>query len=329
MLRRLTSSDAEAIADGVGNFDVSKWLAVVPYPYTAEDARSFVAKVADKDKPFWAICNEDGLQGVVCLDDELAYWLARPVWGRGYGFEAAHAAVDYWFADPSAGDLHSGYFESNKRSEALLRALGFRFEERRLRFARSFGQDVVSNRMRLTREQWTARKGFTLITSRLKIRSLRISDASDLTRIVAPEVARHLRDVPSRLTEEAARAYILSSTYRGLPGFRLAIEEDGRTIGVLELGGTPVGIAFFLAPDRWGNGLATEALSAFLRDAFQRFPLTRVMADHFEDNPASGAILRKLGFVRTGQEMGTSKARLEPAPVITYAVTRETLRVPE
>ena len=124
-LRPLTDQDADAIVDGIGNFDVSKWLAVVPYPYSRDDAEKFIAKVDESGKPFWAICDADGLQGVVCLDDELAYWLARRVWGRGYGFEAAHAAVSHWFADPGAGDLMSGYFEGNTISGRLLFALGF------------------------------------------------------------------------------------------------------------------------------------------------------------------------------------------------------------
>ena len=68
-------------------------------------------------------------------------------------------------------------------------------------------------------------------------------------------------------------------------------------------------------------------MSAFLPSIFDRFPLSRLEADHFEDNPVSGAILRKFGFEETGRQLGTSKARLEPAPVITYAVTRETLKV--
>lgn len=326
-LRPLTLEDANSVADGIGNFDVSKWLAVVPYPYDRSDAEHFIRQVQESGKPFWAICDGDGLQGIVCLDDELAYWLARPVWGRGYGFEAALAVVEHWFSDRSSGDLVSGYFEGNDRSGRLLRALGFIFEETRVRHARSFRQDVVSNRMRLTRARWNARQGFCLYTPRLTIRPMEASDATALAGMAVPEVARNLSTIPFGMSAGEAEDYIVASRFRGVPGFRLAIEREGRMIGGLGFGGAPLGVAYFLAPDQWGQGIATEALSAFLPALFERFPVNRIEAEVFQDNPASAALLRKFGFEEAGRGLGDSKGRLEPAPVITYAVTRETLRV--
>jgi RimJ/RimL family protein N-acetyltransferase len=327
-LRPLTDQDTEAIVTGIGNFDVSKWLAVVPYPYGRNDAASFIRRVRQSGKPFWAICDAEGLQGIVCLDDELAYWLSRPVWGRGYGFEAAHAVVGHWFSDPGAGDLVSGYFEGNDRSGRLLRSLGFVFEDRRMRHARSFRQDVVSNRMRLTRVRWNERQDFTLYTPRLVLRALEMRDAPRLSAMAVPEVARNMSTIPVGMSEADAREYIADSHFRGLPGFRLAIEREGWMVGLLGLGGKPVGLAYLIEPDQWRQGIASEALSAFLPEVFERFPLNRIEAGLFEDNEASAAVLGKFGFREVGRGMGTSKARLEPAPVITYAVTRETLRVP-
>ena len=327
-LRPLTDHDADAIVDGIGNFDVSKWLAVVPYPYSRDDAERFIAKVQGSGKPFWAICDADGLQGVVCLDDELAYWLARRAWGRGYGFEAALAAVSHWFSDPAAGDLMSGYFQGNTASGRLLSALGFVLEEQQERYAKSFQQDVVSNKMVLSRARWKARLEMAIYTPRLAIRPMMVGDAAALVALAVPEVTRNLSQIPTGWSEKDALDFIGKSRFRGLPGFRLAIEKDGQCIGGLGLGGSPVGIAYFLSPAHWGQGIATEALSAFLPEVFERFPLNTLVAEHFDDNPASGGVLRKLGFVETGQGMGTSKGRLEPHPVITYALSREGLKVP-
>ena len=99
-------------------------------------------------------------------------------------------------------------------------------------------------------------------------------------------------------------------------------------IGAVRFGGTPATIGYFIAPEYWGQGIVTEALSAFIPALFERFPLNTLYADQFEDNPASGAILAKFGFQVCGREMYKSKARLEPAPAITYALSRESLRVP-
>ncbi|WP_422121132.1 GNAT family N-acetyltransferase [Paragemmobacter straminiformis] len=74
----------------------------------------------------------------------------------------------------------------------------------------------------------------------------------------------------------------------------------------------------FLDPAHWGRGYATEALSAFLALVMPRFGLTSIEAGHFGDNPASGAVLRKVGFVETGREAGSSAARLEAAPIVNY-----------
>lgn len=325
-LRPLVMTDADAMAEGVGNYDVSRWLAVVPYPYGRDHAFEFIQKVHDQDKPFWAIENARGLIGVISVADELGYWLARTAWGKGYGFEAAQAVVAWWFAQ-GGGDLASGYFEGNERSGRVLRALGFRLAGHETRFARAFRQDVQSNRMVLTRADWEARAAFTLYTPRLTLRPMTADDAPALAALAVPEISRMLASLAPQMSRDEARRYIEALRWRGLPGFILALEHEGRVIGAVGIGGAPVSVMYFLAPEAWGRGFATEALSAVLPEIFERFPLSRLIADCFEDNGASRRVLEKLGFAETGREMGASKGRLEPAPVITYAVTRETLRV--
>ncbi len=326
-LRPLEMTDADAIVDGVGNYDVSKWLSVVPYPYTRADADWFIEKTLEAQTPVWAICDAKGLQGIVGLDPELGYWLARPAWGRGYGFEAAHAVCAHWFADPDAGDLTSGHFEGNARSGAVLTALGFQITGQATRDARALSQQVVATEMVLTRARWAARQGFTLCTPRLTLRPLATTDADHLTALAVPEVARHTGSFVTGWSKAEAQSYIEARQWRGLPGFMLAVEYQGEFTGVVGCGGTPPSAMYALHPDHWGHGIATEAMSAFLPEVFDRLPVKRLVADHFEDNPASRRVLHKLGFTETGRDTATSKARLEPAPVITYVVTRETLKV--
>jgi RimJ/RimL family protein N-acetyltransferase len=63
-------------------------------------------------------------------------------------------------------------------------------------------------------------------------------------------------------------------------------------------------------------------MQALLADAIPRFALTEIDADHFADNPASGRVLLKLGFAKTGTGTGTSGARDGPAPMVTYRWTQ-------
>jgi len=156
-LRPLREDDADAIVAGVGNYDVSKWLAVVPYPYGRKDALSFIDRIVREKRIVWGICDAEGLRGVIGIEAELGYWLSRPVWGRGYAFEAAVAACTHWFSKPGAGDMAAGFFFGNDRSETILTRLGFRETGTGMRDALALGQQVAATDMVLTRAEWNAR----------------------------------------------------------------------------------------------------------------------------------------------------------------------------
>ncbi len=76
--------------------------------------------------------------------------------------------------------------------------------------------------------------------------------------------------------------------------------------------------ACFIDPALAGRGFATEAMKALPADAIPRFAVTEIVADHFADNPASGRVLVKPGFVKTGTGTGTSGARDGLAPLELY-----------
>ncbi|MDA8587154.1 GNAT family N-acetyltransferase [Rhodobacteraceae bacterium] len=327
-LRPLEHSDADAILDGVGNYDVSRWLGGLPYPYARDDALEFIERVHRQSLMIWAITEGGALLGVVGLDEELGYWLARPGWGKGYGFEAAHAAVAHWFANPENGDLVSGHYDENKRSRRVLSSLGFKITGHSPRFARVLAQAVPGTDVVLTRDRWQARQDFTLYTPRLTIRPIEDRDAGAFARLTVSDITRMLSRLKTGMTEAEAQANLPRHKWKGLLHFTLAIEYRGQLVGTIGVGAGPASVSYFLDPALWRQGVMTEALSATLPELFERFPIAQIFADHFEDNPASGAILRKLGFAQTGQRMATSMARVEPAPLITYALNRDDLKVP-
>jgi membrane protein DedA with SNARE-associated domain len=51
----------------------------------------------------------------------------------------------------------------------------------------------------------------------------------------------------------------------------------------------------------WGRGFATEALEGALVWAGKRWKRRALLAGHFADNPASGRVLEKAGFLYTGE----------------------------
>ena len=69
-------------------------------------------------------------------------------------------------------------------------------------------------------------------------------------------------------------------------------------------------IGYWLGRPHWGQGYATEAVEAALGWAASAWRRRLVVAGHFADNPASGQVLIKAGFLYTGEvEARPSAAR--------------------
>ena len=59
-------------------------------------------------------------------------------------------------------------------------------------------------------------------------------------------------------------------------------------------------IGYDLRSDRWGEGLATEAVGRMIQFGFEEMDLNRIQADTQLDNARSGRVLLKLGFREEG-----------------------------
>lgn len=160
LLRPIEVADGSRLVEALADWQVVKWLAVVPWPYTAEDADWFIGANApggslrEGGERTWALSPRDDpgrLLGVMGLGEELGYWLAADAWGRGLATEAARAVLAAHFDDPDAGVVTSGWFDGNERSERVLLKLGFEEVGLRTRGCLARGEDVASHEMRLTR----------------------------------------------------------------------------------------------------------------------------------------------------------------------------------
>jgi RimJ/RimL family protein N-acetyltransferase len=133
ILRPHRLADADAIAQSLGDYQVSRMLARVPVPYHRQDARDWLVRHTSGVLPDWtlAITTGDdvhiGCIGIELLHGQwhLGYWLNRYYWGRGYASEAAHAAIERFFMRMPETVLHSGVFADNAASLKLQQKLGF------------------------------------------------------------------------------------------------------------------------------------------------------------------------------------------------------------
>jgi RimJ/RimL family protein N-acetyltransferase len=159
-----------------------------------------------------------------------------------------------------------------------------------------------------------------LFSDRLTLRPPTLGDAPRLAALTRdPGVARMVTSMPYPQPAISAEGFLLIAEARAvLDAERIyAVDLPGEGLiglcGVHPAGGT-LEIGYWIGRPYWGHGFATEAartLAGAARD-LERGP---VVAGHFADNPASGRVLEKAGFVYTGEIAERfSLARSERAP---------------
>jgi len=143
-------------------------------------------------------------------------------------------------------------------------------------------------------------------TPRLLLRPGWIEDAPALATAIGEEaIVRNLARAPFPYGETDAHAFLAMAEDARLP--RLLV--FARTLGTPRLVGGGglhreadggVALGYWIARAHWGLGYATEAAGAVLALG-RTLGHGRIAASHFTDNPASGHVLRKLGFRPTGR----------------------------
>ncbi len=153
----------------------------------------------------------------------------------------------------------------------------------------------------------------TLYTARLVLRPLRLRDAESLFECTAdPEVARYVLWTAHRSLAEC-RSHIRYMQHRYRAGepcsYAIALREGDRAVGTVGFTSyhdsvRTAEIGYSLARRLWGQGYATEAVSALLQLCFERMHLHRVEAVHDVENPASGHVLQHCGLRYEGTVRG-------------------------
>jgi len=175
-----------------------------------------------------------------------------------------------------------------------------------------------------------------LATERLILRPLTAEDAEPLHRLVNDwEVTRNLAVVPFPYPRELADEWIRSTQQSMETGAACDLAITGRdgeqemlvgVVGVRIDAGTRTGrIGYWVGRRFWGHGVATEAAGRFARWALANLDLDRLQAGVITDNPASAAVLRRIGFRQTGEGTDSFLARGGEHPVWQFEATRDDL----
>ncbi len=173
-----------------------------------------------------------------------------------------------------------------------------------------------------------------LATERLTLRPLRAADAEELHRLVNDwAVVRMLSRLPFPYPRQLTDEWIASTAQQiaGGTGYHLAItgQEAGQEMIVgciglrLDLKPRTGNLGYWVGRRFWGHGVATEAAARLSRWALANLDLDRLEAHVAEDNTASAAVLRRIGFRMTGTGRERFLARGGEHPVLRFQATRD------
>lgn len=146
-----------------------------------------------------------------------------------------------------------------------------------------------------------------LVTERLLLRRPNEGDMSAIVNIVGDwEVARRLARIPHPYGPADAKFFLEQI----VPGeWVWAVTTHGSDDLVGAVGLTPeedtytAELGYWLSRSHWGQGIMSEAARTVVSYGFDRLNLPYITSGYFEENPASGRVLEKLGFVEIGRAM--------------------------
>jgi RimJ/RimL family protein N-acetyltransferase len=145
----------------------------------------------------------------------------------------------------------------------------------------------------------------TLRTRRLVLRAFRAADIDAWAAMEAdPEVRRYRGNDPRSRAEAwtAAQSGLGQWALRGYGPFVLELAADGRFVGYAGINHPAdwpeAELAYSLAREFWGQGMAIEATEAVRDWAFARHGFARLASFILPDNARSIRVVEKLGAVR-------------------------------
>lgn len=168
-----------------------------------------------------------------------------------------------------------------------------------------------------------------LKTERLILRPPEESDVASFAPLIGNfSVAKNLSIVPHPYAEADGLDWVAKMRIERASGgdyaFALIRKTDNALIGVCAVHPSrEFEFGYWIGEPYWGKGYATEAGRRVARFAFEELGADELRAGFMYDNPASGRVLTKLGFIHSHDRPYPSLARGEDVPSHRMALTRE------
>jgi ribosomal-protein-alanine N-acetyltransferase len=169
-----------------------------------------------------------------------------------------------------------------------------------------------------------------LETERLLLRHQILTDLGALHTLYSdPEITKYIPDAPRNYAETREELeWFLNGhpQYPELGLWAVVYKETGKFIGRCGLlpwtidGQPEVEVAYTLAREYWGQGLATEAARAILQYGFEKLNLARLICLIDPQNRASQRVAEKIGMTLEKKVEGIDGDNI---PTLIYAVTKK------
>lgn len=217
-------------------------------------------------------------------DAEVPFFLARELIP---GWLASNGITDATYCPPK------GYFVADENPEAFAAYEATFPPKEKLRIPGQLGYD-----------------GIILETDRILLRPWRESDAAALFRYASdPEVGPRAGWPPHQSEKESRE--IIRTVFHNDSTWAICLKESGEAIGAMGYApcdgnslpsreGEPL-VGYWVGKPYWNRGICTEALQLMLEYIRKHTDIQSLISSHFIDNPASGRVMEKCGFVPTGE----------------------------
>ena len=139
-----------------------------------------------------------------------------------------------------------------------------------------------------------------LSSSRLILKPIEENDKFDFLEIVKDSLVKKSYMLPDFTSKEEEDKFFnrIADLSRKKERFVYGIYSTNKIIGFLNevtSENDEIEVGYFIASKEWNKGYATEALKVAIEELFA-MGYKRVVAGHFEDNPASGRVMQKAGM---------------------------------
>lgn len=158
--------------------------------------------------------------------------------------------------------------------------------------------------------------GMARVPQSINLRRFEVRDAARIAECVGnPCVHRMLVPIRPDYSVEDAENWLAThdAGFANKTDFCFAIDHATKgligSVGAHRRNGLFLEIGYWLAPDHWGQGIATEAVGMLVKWLEEAHKERAFLSSWFIDNPASGAVLRKSGFLPSGRAVVFSHGR--------------------